>query len=127
MARPPHHVLSASEKDALLLAQHEMIERLVARISELEALVGTPRKTSKNSRIPPAKDDFGKRGGNGRTPKAGKRPSRKGRYRPLSEAPDKTERVMATTCGHCGTDVAGQTQRCRHRYDHIECRRSDRL
>jgi transposase len=35
-------------------------------------------------------------------------------------APDKTERMMAATCGHCTTDVSGQTQRCRHRYDHID-------
>jgi transposase len=35
---------------------------MAARISELEALVGKPRKTSKNSHIPPSKDDFGKGG-----------------------------------------------------------------
>lgn len=50
----------------------------------------------------------------------GKRPSREGRNRPLAEAPDKTERVMAGTCCHCGADVSGHTQRCRHRYDHID-------
>lgn len=50
----------------LLLAQYEMIERMAGRISELEALVGKPRKTSKNSHIPPSKDNFGKGGGNGR-------------------------------------------------------------
>ena len=27
---------------------------------------------------------------------------------------------MATACGHCGTDVSPQAQRCRHRYDHID-------
>jgi hypothetical protein len=43
-----------------------MIERMAARISELEELVGKPRKTSKNSHVPPSKDDFGKGGGKGR-------------------------------------------------------------
>jgi transposase len=62
MAPPPLHVLTEAEKNALLLAQYEMIERMAARISELEALVGKPRKTSKNSHIPPSKDDFGKGG-----------------------------------------------------------------
>jgi len=38
--------LSEAEKDVLLAQQQAMIERLVARISELEALVGKPRKTS---------------------------------------------------------------------------------
>ena len=36
--------LSEGEKDVLLAQQQAMIERLVARISELEALVGKPRK-----------------------------------------------------------------------------------
>lgn len=120
MAPPPLHVLSEAEKNELLLAQHEMIERMAARISELEGLVGKPRKTSSNSHIPPSKDDFGKRGGKGRKPKAGKRPSREGKHRPLAETPDKTERVMASECGHCGTDVTGQVQQCRQRYDHVD-------
>jgi transposase len=120
MAPPPLHVLSEAEKNELLLAQHEMIERMAARIAELEGLVGKPRKTSSNSHIPPSKDDFGKKSGKGRKPKAGKRPSREGKHRPLAETPDKTERVMASECGHCGTDVIGQVQQCRQRYDHVD-------
>lgn len=49
MAPPLLHVLSEAEKNDLLLAQHEMIERMAARISELAALLDKPRKTSKNS------------------------------------------------------------------------------
>lgn len=120
MAPPPLHVLTEAEKNELLLTQYEMIERLAARVAELEALVGKPRKTSKNSHIPPSKDDFGKGGGMRGKPKGGRRPSREGTHRPLAETPDKTERVMATACCHCGTDVSGQAQRCRHRYDHID-------
>jgi transposase len=119
MATPPRIGLSEAEKDALLAQQQEMIERLVARISELEALVGKPRKTSSNSHIPPSKDGFG-RGRKHRKASGGKRPPRDGKGRPLTETPDKTERVMATACCHCGTDVSGQAQRCRHRYDHID-------
>jgi transposase len=120
MAPFPLHVLTEAEKNDLLLAQYEMIERMAARISELEALVGKPRKTSKNSHIPPSKDDFGKGGGRRGKPKGGKRPSREGTHRPLAETPDKTERVVATSCRNCGTDVSAQTQRCRHGYDHID-------
>ncbi|WP_162854608.1 hypothetical protein [Sphingobium estronivorans] len=40
------------------------------------------------------------------TDKAGKRTPREGKHRSLAEAPDKTERVIAAACGHCGTDVA---------------------
>ena len=75
MAIGPRIWLSEAEKDALLAQQAEMIERLVARITELEGLVGKPRKTSKNSSIPPLKDGFG--GGNkGSKPHDRKRPSR---------------------------------------------------
>ena len=118
MAIPPRLGLSEAEKDALLEQQQEMIERLVSRISELEALVGKPRKTSSNSHIPPSKDGFGKKKSRKRS--RGKRPSREGKARPLAQTPDKTERVVAAACGHCGTDVSGQAQRCRHRYDHID-------
>ncbi|SMP83269.1 hypothetical protein SAMN06296065_1471, partial [Novosphingobium panipatense] len=120
MPPPALHVLSEAEKNDLLLAQRDMIERMAAPISELEALVGKPRKTSKNSHVPPSKDDFGKGGGKGRKAKPGKRPSREGKHRPLAETPDKIERVIAAACGHCGSDVSGQTRRCRHRYDHID-------
>jgi len=121
MAIGPRILLSEAEKDALLAQQQEMIERLVARISELEALVGKPRKTSTNSHIPPSKDGIGRGKGKKRQKASGgKRPSREGKARPLTETPDKTERVIASACGHCGTDVSGQAQRCRHRYDHID-------
>ncbi len=60
MPPPPLHALSEAEKNELLLAQHDMVERMAARISELVELVGKPRKTSKNSHVPPSKDDFGR-------------------------------------------------------------------
>ncbi len=118
MSRPPRIGLSEAEKDALLLEQAALIERLAARISELEALVGKPRKTSSNSHIPPSKDGPGR----GKTPKrpAKKRPPRPGSFRALSKAPDKVERRMASACGHCGADVSAAPQRCRQRYDHID-------
>jgi hypothetical protein len=97
-----------------------MIERMAARIPELEALVGEPRETASNSHIPPSKDCFGKKGSKGRQPKTGKRPPREGKHRPLAEVPDNTERVIASACNHCGTDVTGQMQQCRQRYDHVD-------
>lgn len=118
MTLRPRFSLSEADKDALLLEQAAMIERLAARIAELEALVGKPRKTSSNSHIPPSRDGPGR----GKKPKrpAKKRPPRPGSFRPLAEKPDKVERRLADACGHCGADVSGAPQRCRHRYDHIE-------
>jgi len=116
----PRFRLSDGEKDALLAQQQELIERLAARVTELEALVGRPRKTLSNSHVPPSKDGFGR--GKEKTGKASTkpRPSREDKARPLTETPDRTERVVAAACGHCGTDVSGAAQRCRHRYDHID-------
>ncbi len=59
MTLPPRFGLSDAEKDALLVEQAEMIQRLADRITELEALVGKPRTTSSNSHLPPSKDGPG--------------------------------------------------------------------
>jgi transposase len=119
MAIGPRIWLSEAEKDALLAQQQEMIERLVARVTELEALVGKPRKTSKNSSVPPSKDGFGG-GTKGSKRPARKRPSREGKTRPLTPTPDKTERRVACACNHCGAAVSGAAQKLRHAYDHID-------
>jgi transposase len=60
MDKPPRYRLSEAEKDALLLEQAALIERLAARVAELEALVGKPRKTSANSHQPPSQDGPGR-------------------------------------------------------------------
>lgn len=121
METPPRYRLNEAEKDALLLEQAALIERLAARVAELEALVGKPRKTSANSHTPPSQDGPG---GKSRKPDAKRRrqprPSRPGVSRPLSEEPDTTERRVAEACPHCGTAVSEAAQRCRHRYDHID-------
>jgi transposase len=121
MPPPFRYRLSDREKDALLTEQAALIERLAARVAELEALLAKPRKTSQNSHTPPSQDrkpggGVDEKNGKGRRP----RPSRPGSARPLSETPDETIKRLATGCPHCAVDVSGQTQTCRHRYDHIE-------
>ena len=119
MEKPPRYRLSEAAKDALLVEQAALIERLAARVAELEALVGKPRKTSANSHIPPSKDCAG--GASGKIKCRRKpRPSRPGVSRPLADDPDRTERCLAEACPHCGTAAPETAQRCRHRYDHID-------
>ncbi|HYH19757.1 MAG TPA: IS66 family transposase [Azospirillum sp.] len=119
MTLPPRYRLSDAEKDALLLEQAALIERLVARVAELEALLGKPKKTSANSHIPPSQD------GPGREARKAKRrrkprPSRPGVARPLAPDPDRTERRLAESCPHCQVALSPLGQRCRHHYDHID-------
>ena len=119
MTERPRHRLSEAERDALLLEQAALIERLATRVAELEALLARPRKTSANSHLPPSHD------GPGRLPREVKRqrkprPSRPGVARPLAADPDRTERRLAEACPHCLAAVSPVGQRCRHRYDHID-------
>jgi transposase len=106
----------------LLLEQAALIEHLSARVTELEATLKKPRKTSSNSHAPPSQDGPGRKNrkddkeGGKKTP----RPPRPGTSRALSDNPDKTERCIAEACPHGGTAVSAERQRCRHRYDHIE-------
>ena len=118
---PPRYRLTDAEKDALLDEQAALIERLAARIAELESALGKPKKTSSNSHTPPSQDGPIRKNRKRDTTRRRKpRPSRPGVFRPLTESPDKTELRMAESCPHCGTDVSGARQSCRHRYDHLE-------
>jgi transposase len=82
MVPPPRIHLSDADKDRLLIEQAAMIERLAARIAELEAVLSRPRKTSSNSHLPPSKDGPGRKNRPDRPAKP--RPSRLGTSRPLS-------------------------------------------
>jgi transposase len=121
MANPLSH-LSREELEALVAGQARVIGLLEVRIGQLEAAAGSkgggPPRTSRNSSQPPSRDEKGDRrsGETGRKP----RPSRPGVARTLAAEPSATVRLEATSCTHCGADVAGQPQTCRHAYDQVE-------
>jgi len=87
MTRLPRYLLSDSEKDALLHKQAALIEReaamietLTERIAALEAELGKPRKTARNSHLPPSQDPArGKGTGTGASPASGKKRTKKPR------------------------------------------------
>ena len=121
MERPPVFRLTDAEKDALIVEQAALIERLAARVSELESLVGKAKKTSSNSHQPPSSDGPGRksrRDGGKRHRKS--RPSWPGSSRLLSDEPDRTEQQMVDACPHCGEKVGEAEQHRRHHYDHID-------
>ncbi len=113
--------LSREELEQLVLDQARVIDALEVRIGELEKALssrgGRPPRTSKNSHNPPSRDQKTNRpAGQGRK----KRLSRPGSARRLVERPDRVVQQRATACRHCGGDVSGQRQACRHRYDRID-------
>ena len=119
MPQHPRYRLSNAEKDALLSDQAALIDALAARIRELEAKLLSPKKTSKNSHTPPSAGHKAN-AKSGTSAKKRPRPSRPGVSRKLAESPDEILRQRSTSCGGCGTDVSGQRQHIRHRYDHID-------
>src|SRR4249920_1329857 len=120
--------LDSLDKEALIrlvLKQAETIaaltrhvERLTARVAELEAKLGLPPKTPDNSSTPPSQ---------GRKPSAdqatsgkGQRKSHPGTHRSLHPDPTRKRDILADHCQHWGTDVSGVAQTPFHAYDHIE-------
>ena len=61
--------LSHAEKDALIHALWAQVQALTARVAELEAKLGLPRKTPDNSSLPPSL---------GKKPNRGDKPARRG-------------------------------------------------
>ncbi len=123
MARQSRYRLSDAEKDALLDDQAALIEKLAARIVNLEAALSAPKKTSRNSHTPPSAGHKPNGGGGKSGGKSGKRkppPSRPGVSRGLAVDPDAAVQQCATSCDRCGGDVSGQNQSVRQRYDHID-------
>ena len=125
MTPPPDFV----DKDALIAAlmarideQAEQISALIARnlaltarIAELEAKLGLPRKTPDNSSLPPS---AGQKPSGSAPPKSKGKPHA-GAHRPLHPNPTRRRDVMGTVCA-CGADVSGVAQAAVEAYDRIE-------
>lgn len=119
MAKRTRYRLSDAEKDALLDDQAALIEAQAVRIRELEAALSAPKKTSRNSHTPPSAGHKPNNSG-GKSGRKKPRPPRPGVSRRLAEDPDTVVQQRATSCGGCGSDVSGQRQSVRHRYDHVD-------
>lgn len=112
--------LTSEEKDQLILEQSLKIQMLETHIAELEALILSPKKTSKNSSSPPSRDQKanlseGKKGG-----RREKSMGRKGYARELHPDPDETLESKLKTCRQCGGSLEEDDQRLHVEYDKIE-------
>jgi len=98
-------------------AKNAEIERQRAEIATLRAMAAAPRKTPRNSSMPPSRGEKA----NGAAPPPRPKPrGRKGAHRPLCETPTRVENVLAGTCQHCDADVSEVAQEVVQAYDHVE-------
>lgn len=113
--------LSDAEKDALIRGLWAQVQRLTARVAELEAKLGEPPKTPDNSSVPPSR---------GQKPNRAERPQRQGPRRgslgrqgggrPLVAHPDETVIARPACCAHCRAALGEDDQRLAARYDKID-------
>jgi transposase len=122
---PDLDALSREDMKSLILALHEQVQGLMARVAELEARLDVPPKNSGNSSLPPSKDfkantsEDGKDGKKRAGPRRGSL-GRKGQNRPLVANPDEIVRVMAKACGQCGDALNEANQTLHHAYDKVD-------
>jgi transposase len=113
--------LSHAEKNALIRVLWQRLEAAERRITELEAKLNEPAKTSDNSSLPPSKGqkpnqpEKAKRIG----PRVGSL-GRKGGGRPLACDPDETVTAKPASCIHCQAAFTDADQVLHGRYDKID-------
>jgi transposase len=105
--------LTDEAKDALIVALWEELQKLRQK---------KPKKTSKNSSLPPAKG-FKTEVKSDEKETQGKREAsigREGGGRALSETPDQTIKATVKSCQNCGTEIGESLQQLLQRYDKID-------
>jgi transposase len=107
--------LDAEAKDALIVALWEEVQKLRLQIKK-------PKKTSKNSSLPPAKGFKAQVKNQDKASKVKRAGSigREGGGRPLSEEPDQIITAKINSCQGCGGNLSSSLQQLIQRYDKID-------
>ena len=108
--------LDVEAKDALIVVLWEEVQKLRLQ------LVKKPKKTSKNSSLPPAKGFKAQVKSKDKVSKVKRAGSigREGGGRPLSEHPDQTITAKINSCQGCGTNLSSSLQQLIQRYEKID-------
>jgi transposase len=118
---PDLSTLSNEQKDALIHALWAQVQVLTARVTELEARLGTPPKTPDNSSVPPSQGKKPNR--DDKPPRTGPRQGsigRKGGGRLLAEVPDETVTARPARCAHCTATLSDAELTLAARYDKVD-------
>jgi transposase len=107
--------LDTEAKDALIVALWEEVKKL-------RQLVKKPKKTSKNSSLPPAKGFKAQVKSKDKASEVKRAGSigREGGGRPLSEHPDQIITAKINSCQGCGTNLSSSLQQLIQRYEKID-------
>jgi transposase len=108
--------LSASEKDTLILVQHNLLQEQGACIAKLEKrieeLANKLAKNSRNSSKPPSSDGYDKPNPKSQRQKSGRssggQPGHKGSTLKQVSHPNKIEEHKVMICTYCGVDLSTQ-------------------
>lgn len=126
--RPNIALMTASQKDTLIMALWEELEQLKqenaqykARLLELEQQQNQPQKNSRNSGVPPSCDQKANKA-EPESAQAVRKASlgRPGGGRSLHGHPDQHVVAFAKVCPHCEARVEAEHQQLKARYDKIE-------
>lgn len=104
-------------KDAEVRDLQARLKAQEAEAERLRAKAATPKKTPRNSSMPPSRGE--KPQGDGKPPRR-RRTGRKGSHRPLCANPTRVENVLAKTCPTCQADVSAVPQAPLETYDKVE-------
>ncbi len=115
---PDLSALSHAEKDALILALWEQVQKLSARVAELEAKLGGPPKTPENSSLPPSQARKANKPARKGAKKRRKGHGRGGRG--LHRDPDQRVTARVTACPRCRASLAQVDHKLHALYDKIE-------
>src|SRR3954453_23429943 len=101
-------------------AKDAEIERRRAEIAALQARLGRPTKTPRNSSMPPSQAVKPNASGQPAATPAHPRRGHAGAHRPLCDNPTEVKDMRAGTCPHCAADLSGVEQGAGETYDHVE-------
>lgn len=101
-------------------AKDAEIERQRAEIAALQARLGWPKKTPRNSGMPPSQGVKPNAAANPPADTARPRRGHPGAHRPLCDNPTEVKDMRAGTCPHCAADLSGVEQSEGETYDHVE-------
>src|SRR2546421_4566587 len=101
-------------------AKDAEIERRRAEIAALPARLGRPKKTPRNSSMPPSQAVKPNASGQPAVTPAHPRRGHAGAHRPLCDNPTEVKDMRAGTCPHCAADLSGVAQSAGATYDHVE-------